>query len=140
MTDHDETPERDAADCPACNGSGSVPRFAGPDTVLDRCQNCFGTGRELTRDEMLVVCDGTCNDNQCEDCHPECKKCEGKGFWGWCNHCEDCGGMGTLYWSQSDRENEIERRGMDAERRAMEGPTYAERRAHELDVTRRAFK
>lgn len=127
MTDLEEVPERDAADCPACQGTGNVPRLQGDDRVLDRCQNCFGTGRELTRDEMLVMCDGTCDDDQCPDCHPDCPKCEGKGFIGWGHTCDDCKGMGSLYWSQSDIDNEMERRGMDAERRAMEGPSFGDR-------------
>ncbi len=46
MSDHDETPETDRAVCPICGGQ------ADPD-----CQDCYGTGRELTRDEMAALAD-----------------------------------------------------------------------------------
>lgn len=71
-----------------------------------------------------------------EDEHPDCDVCQGKGFVGWGYGCTVCGGMGSLGWSQSDIDNEMERRGMDAERRASEGPTYREQRAHVLDQLR----
>lgn len=137
MTDLEETPERDAADCPACQGTGNVPRLIGDERYLERCMNCFGTGRELTRDEMYLICDGTCGDDQCPDCHPDCETCQGMGFIGWGHCCPDCHGMGSLFWSKSDIENEMERRGMDAERRAMESPATS---LAELQRQARAFK
>ncbi len=46
MSDHDETPETDRAVCPICGGQ------ADPD-----CEDCFGTGKELTRDEIAALAD-----------------------------------------------------------------------------------
>lgn len=85
-------------------------------------------------------CPGDCDDDQCPDCHPDCEPCQGKGFIGWGHCCDTCKGMGSLGWTESEIDNEMERRGMDAERRAMEGPTYAEQQAHRLDQYRRDFR
>ncbi len=52
MTDHDEVPETDRADCRECKGSGSHRVLIGPDEAQAMCEACVGTGRELTREEL----------------------------------------------------------------------------------------
>jgi DnaJ-class molecular chaperone len=48
----------DRADCPACSGEGKIDG--------KRCEDCHGTGKELTRDDHLTVDDEDGEEPQAE--------------------------------------------------------------------------
>lgn len=48
------TDGRDRADCPTCDGKGSVREIVGDGEYLAPCPDCLGYGVQLTREDYLT--------------------------------------------------------------------------------------
>lgn len=52
-----DPPETDRAECTSCKGWGGFRVLIGPDEAEEMCQDCLGTGKELTRADFERLSD-----------------------------------------------------------------------------------